>query len=167
MQVALQVKAESEGRLQLSVNTSTLDLVDDLRPLDPQVSCAFPQLPSPRRAAAISRGLAPPEMIDPSVFSDPFHHHPTTTTIYLPYCANTIIQRYRAILHFGPTPLPVSVQNRSSSSVRCACGNFQMTFKKKKTSGSGLGLPVRCRWYSCPSVVSPPPLNQLSLPPPQ
>jgi hypothetical protein len=36
-QVALAVLSESEGTLKLCVNTSTLDVIDDLRPNDPQV----------------------------------------------------------------------------------------------------------------------------------
>ena len=36
IEIALEAVGESDGALQLSVNTSTMDVVDDLRPLDPQ-----------------------------------------------------------------------------------------------------------------------------------
>jgi hypothetical protein len=56
MQVALEVKAESDEGLQLSVTTSTLNLVDDLRPLDPEV---FHVRPSPPSCPPATRYIAP------------------------------------------------------------------------------------------------------------
>ena len=62
--MALDAKAESGGALQLSVNTSTLDIVDDLRPLEPTVTAFFPAAPCPIAHGLSSFPAHPPLLLN-------------------------------------------------------------------------------------------------------